>query len=58
MLPFVTMAQEIGMADKFREEGKIFVVISIIGVILIGLLIYLIFLDRKIARLEKEKKKE
>jgi len=42
------------MADKLRENGKIFVVVAIIAVILIGLLVYLISLDRKISTLEKK----
>jgi len=58
LMPFLTLAQgtnDIEMADAFRAEGKIYVVVAIIGVILIGLLIYLIMLDRKISRLEKRK---
>lgn len=44
----------IEMADKLRENGKIFVVVAIAFIILIGVFIYLISLDRKISKLEKK----
>jgi hypothetical protein len=40
------------MADTFRQDGKIYVVIAVAGVILIGIVIFLIMLERKIKRLE------
>jgi hypothetical protein len=42
------------MADLMRSEGRIYVVIAVILTILGGLLLYLVRLDRKISRLEKE----
>ena len=39
--------------DFMNSNGKIFVVVAIVLVILIGLFIYLINLDRKIKKLEK-----
>lgn len=42
------------MADTFRADGKIYVVITVVAIILIGLLVYLISLDKKIGKLEKE----
>lgn len=53
------MAQEAGpssveMADGLRASGKIYVVVGVILILLFGLLGYLISLDRKIGRLEKE----
>lgn len=54
---FVADAQaEVEMADQFRAEGKIFVVIAVIGIILAGLFVYLFRLDRKITKLEKRLK--
>ena len=41
------------MADTFRADGKIYVVIAVLGIILVGLITYLIYLDKKISRLEK-----
>jgi CcmD family protein len=43
------------MADRFRADGKIYVVLAVIVVIFIGLAFYLIQLDKKITRLEKNK---
>jgi protein-S-isoprenylcysteine O-methyltransferase Ste14 len=42
------------MADGLRSNGKIYVVVAVIVLILAGLFIYLISLDRKISRIEKE----
>ncbi|MBC6612591.1 hypothetical protein H8B15_16835 [Hymenobacter sp. BT507] len=42
------------MADALRQSGKIYVVVTVIAVVLAGLLFFLISLDRKISRLEKE----
>lgn len=52
-----TLAQssdEIAMADAFRAEGKIYVVVAVILLILAGLVIYMVRIDRKVKRLEKE----
>ena len=46
-------AQDAEMADTFRAEGKIYVVVAIILIVLAGLIIYLYLLDRKLTRLEK-----
>jgi uncharacterized membrane protein YidH (DUF202 family) len=43
------------MADSMRSNGKIYVVVAVLLVILAGLIFYLVSLDRKISRLEKEK---
>ena len=42
------------MADVLRQNGKIYVVVAVIVVLLTGLFAYLISLDRKLGRLEKE----
>jgi len=49
--------QDVEMADTMRSNGKIYVVVAVIAVVLIGLIIYLLNLDRKLTRLEKEIKK-
>jgi len=48
-------AQDIEMADKMKSNGKIYVVIAVMLTILAGLVLYLIRLDRKIYKLEKNK---
>jgi ABC-type spermidine/putrescine transport system permease subunit II len=42
------------MADTMRSNGKIFVVVAVIVTLFTGIILYLIALDRKISRLEKE----
>jgi hypothetical protein len=44
------------MADGMRASGKIYVVVAVLLLILTGIFIYLIRLDRKISRLEKNTK--
>ena len=42
------------MADVLRQSGKIYVVVAAVVIIVAGLLCYLISLDRKVSKLEKE----
>jgi CcmD family protein len=49
-----TSGRPVEMADKFRADGKIYVVIVVVLVILSGIFIYVARLDRKITRFEKE----
>jgi CcmD family protein len=46
-------AQQVEMADGLRAEGKIYVVVLIILIVLFGLVGYLFLMDRKLNRLEK-----
>jgi uncharacterized integral membrane protein len=58
ILLFVTSVafaqEEVEMADQMRSEGKIYVVVAILSLILTGLLLYVFVTDRKITRLEKK----
>lgn len=45
--------QEVEMADKMREDGKIWVVVAVIAVVFAGIIGYLVLLDRKISKIEK-----
>ena len=56
LLNFIVFAQSqnVEMADTFRSNGKIYVVVAVILTIFAGIIIYLIRLDRKISKLEKE----
>jgi CcmD family protein len=43
------------MADTMRSNGKIYVVVTVLATIFAGIFAYLVYLDRKISKLEKEK---
>ena len=51
----LVMAQDnnVEMADTFRANGKIFVVVAVIVTIFAGIIAYLVRLDRKLTKLEK-----
>lgn len=51
-------AQDVEMADTLRAEGKIYVIVGIILIVLAGLFLYLFLLDRKVSRIEKELNKK
>ena len=60
MLGLNAFAQDpnnVEMADVMRSNGKIYVVIAILVVIFVGMIIYLVNIDRKVSKLEKEIKK-
>lgn len=55
LLPSVLAAQgsqSVEMADTFRQEGKIYVVVLGLVIILTGVVLFLIRVDRKLTRLE------
>jgi predicted Na+-dependent transporter len=56
MTSVITFAQDkkVEMADKMRDNGRIYVVVAVVLTILIGLILYIVRLDKKISRLEKE----
>jgi K+-transporting ATPase A subunit len=54
LITFAAKAQTIEMADTMRSEGKIYVVIAVLGIILFGLIAYLISIDRKLSKVEKQ----
>lgn len=59
-LPMLTFAQstnDVEMADFMRSNGKIFVVIGVISIILVGIISYLLIIDKKVRILEKNTKK-
>jgi hypothetical protein len=47
-----TAKTEIG--ETMRSNGRIYVVVAVMLTILIGLILYLVRLDRKISKVEKE----
>lgn len=46
--------KQVEMADLLRSNGRIYVVVAVMVTILTGLVLYLVRLDRKISKLEKE----
>jgi hypothetical protein len=60
VLLFAATAQAQGVAGEstfgqtMRSNGRIYVVIAVMTTILVGLFLYLIRLDRKISKMEKE----
>lgn len=55
MVASFVQAQEstVAMADTLRSEGKIYVVVGVVMLLVAGLLGYVIYLDRKLSRIEK-----
>lgn len=49
-------AQQIEMADRLRQDGKIYVVVGCVLVVLAGMIFYLVSIDKKVSRLEKQYK--
>ena len=47
-------ADDVEMADVLRSNGKIYVVVAVLLVVLSGLIIFLVRIDRKVSRLEKK----
>ena len=43
------------MADAMRADGKIYVVVLVLATIFAGIIAYLVRLDRKMTKLEKNK---
>lgn len=56
MCSFAQANSGVEMATGLRSSGKIYVVVLVLAVILIGLAIYLFTIDRRITRLEKSRK--
>ena len=48
------MGGEVEMADLMRSSGKIYVVVAVLTIVFAGMILYLMQIDRKVKRLEKE----
>lgn len=55
LFALLVKAQQVEMADVMKDNGKIYVVIAVMLTILAGLVLYLVRLDRRISKLEKNK---
>lgn len=54
IISFAQEKTEVDMADTMRSNGKIYVVVAVCLIILIGLFLYVMNIDRKLKKLEKE----
>jgi NADH:ubiquinone oxidoreductase subunit 2 (subunit N) len=55
---FVANAQNAEMADSFRQEGKIYVVIAVMGIVFLSIAGVLVLIEKRISKLEKEVKEK
>ena len=53
MSSFLFAQNKVEMADVMRSNGKIYVVVAVCLIILIGLFLYVMILDRRIRKMEK-----
>ncbi|MEQ8239994.1 MAG: CcmD family protein [Cyclobacteriaceae bacterium] len=53
LLTLLALIAQIPMADAFRSDGKIYVVIVVMLIILVGLFVYLFRIEKGIKKLEK-----
>ncbi len=50
---FAFAQEQVEMADTMRSNGKIYVVVAVCLIILVGLFLYVMSVDRKLRKLEK-----
>ena len=53
-LSLFAQQSDVAMADQLRSDGKIWVVVGVIALIFAGIITYLIRLDSKLTKVEKE----
>ncbi|WP_221393315.1 CcmD family protein [Dyadobacter sp. NIV53] len=54
LLAQTTVDNTVPMADKLREDGKIWVVVAVIAVVFAGIAINMIRLELRVGKIEKE----
>lgn len=50
----IAFAQDVEMADDLRNNGKIYIVVAVLLIVFAGIVLYLINIDKKVSKLEKE----
>lgn len=55
-ISYAQTSTNVEMADTLRNSGKIYVVVAVIAVIFLVIATYLIYLDKRLSKLEKEQK--
>ena len=53
IIPFLTFAQEVQQNDYLANTGKIYVVVGVLMILFVFVIGLLIFLERKLTRLEQ-----
>lgn len=53
---FAQDTAQVEMADVLFQSGKIYVVVVVLSIIFVGIIAYMVMLDKKITKLEKELK--
>jgi len=56
ILSYPVFCQETNLIDSFYASGKVYVVVAVLATVLIGIVIYLVMMERKLKRIEKELK--
>jgi hypothetical protein len=56
VLAQTTVDTSVPMADKLREDGKIWVVVAVIAVVFAGIALNMLRIDSKVSKIEKELK--
>ena len=51
---FAQAADQVEMADKLRADGKIWVVVAVVAIVLAGIAINMFRVDSKVSKIEKE----
>ncbi|WP_149244553.1 CcmD family protein [Dyadobacter sp. 32] len=51
---FAQSADGVTMADKMREDGKIWVVVAVVAIVFAGIAINMLRIDFKLKKIEKE----
>lgn len=54
LLPTLVQAQEQGGNDFFSNIGKMYVTVAVIVILFLGVIGFLIYLERKVARIERD----
>lgn len=56
MKRFMQQGPPVEMADVFRAEGKIWVVVAVVAIIFVGILAYLTWMDLRLRKAEESAK--
>jgi len=51
---FAQVSDHVEMADKLRADGKIWVVVAVVSIVLAGIAINMFRVDSKVSKIEKE----